>query len=437
MQKRIYMDYASLTPVDPRVLREMKRFSADGYANPSSIYKEGVAAMKAMEESRKKAADFLHAHPDELVFTSGGTEANGLALEGAARTAHRNGFEKPHLIISAIEHSSIIECADMMEKQGVEVTRLGIDSPGIASLDELKKAIRPNTFMVSIMTVNNEIGTIQPIREIAKIIRHAREHITKSRYPLFHTDAAQAALYEDLNVERLGVDLLTLDGSKAYGLRGIGALFVKRSTPIEPIIYGGGQERGLRSGTENVPAIAGFALALELAAKNREKEGKRVAALKNDFLMGLLKIRPNISVNGSRGFDDGPRVAGQSSVPLPKSVGFSDTFRNSFGEHVYCRGTKKNPPRQNPPQNPASPHILHVSIPGIDNEFFLFQLDAKGIAVSTKSSCLRDADESYVLKAIGADSKTSIRFSFGRWTKMSDIQSALEVVRSILAPVQP
>ncbi len=390
-----------MTPIDRRVLREMGRFSAPEFANPSSLYKEGVNARKALEESRKKVADFIRGHSDEIVFTSGGTEANGLALEGVARMAHGSGIEKPHFIISAIEHSSIIECANMMEKNGVEVTRLSVDSHGLISLDELKKAIKPNTVLVSIMTVNNEIGATQPIREIAKVIRHAKSEKAKevvsglsavgqrqsghdllSHYPIFHTDAAQAALYTDLNVEKLGVDLLTLDGSKVYGPRGIGALYAKRGTPIEPIIYGGGQERGMRSGTENVPAIAGFAKALELADIGRDKESKRIEELKSAFIQGLKKIREDISINGS----------------LAESI----------------------------------PHILNVSIPGIDNEFFLFQLDAKGIAVSTKSSCLRDEDESYVLKAIVADNKTSIRFSFGRFTKKSDIRQTLKAIQSLI-----
>ena len=394
MAKRIYLDYASLTPVDPRVLREMKRFSAPEFANPSSIYNEGVAAKKALEVARKSICEFIHAHSDEIVFTSGGTEANGLALEGAGRAALRAlgkaGMKgpKPHLIISAIEHSSIMECAAMLEKNGVEVTRLPVDKNGVVSLGELKKAIRLQTFMVSIMTVNNEIGSVQPIREIAKVIRDAKKQRSKEGnigpyYPLFHTDAAQAALYEDLNVEKLGVDLLTLDGSKVYGPRGIGALYVKRGTPVEPIIYGGGQERGLRSGTENLSGIAGFAKALEIARKSRAKEIIRVQALKEQFLRGLQGIRSDIIVNGN-----------QSAV--------------------------------------SSPHILSVSIPGIDNEFFVLQLDARDIACSTKSSCLRDAEESYVLKAIGADSRTSVRFSFGRWTKPRDVKKAILAISKIL-----
>lgn len=397
LNKRIYLDYASLTPVDPRVLREMKKFSAPKYANPSSLYLEGVAAKKVLLEGRKKVADFIHVHPDEIVFTSGGTEANNLALEGVVRTARMNGIEKPHIIISVIEHSSIIEVAKILEKYGCEVTLLAVDSFGIISLDELKKAIKPNTVLVSIMTVNNEIGSVQPIREIAKIIRDARKRVQgvqgptldKNSYPLFHTDATQAALYNELYVEKLGVDLLTLDGSKMYGPRGIGCLFVKRNTPIQPIILGGGQESGMRSGTENTPAIMGFAKALEIV-KIELFNKRTVEQLKNYrgiMIKGLKEIRADITVNGIL--------------------------------------STQNPSIQ-------SPHILNISIPGIDNEFFVLQLDAKGIACSTKSSCLRDEDESYVLKAIGANSRTSIRFSFGRWTTSKEIERTLKVIRKIL-----
>lgn len=395
-RKRIYLDYASLTPIDPRVVREVKKFSASKYANPSSWYKEGVDAKKAMESARKRVAESIRAHSDEIVFTSGGTEANNLAIMGVynavkeqwtrgeveGKGGNEHGEKRPHLIISNIEHSSIIEVADILERDGCEVTRLAVNSEGIISLDELKKAIKPSTFLVSIMTVNNEIGTIQPIREIAKVIRHAR----KDKYPIFHTDAAQAVSVVQVNMENLGVDLLTLDGSKIYGPRGIGMLYVKRNTPIKPIVFGGGQESGMRSGTENLPSIMGFAKAVELIVREREVSSEqKIDSLRNLMIIGLNKIDPNSTVNGP-----------------------SDSTR-------------------------VSRNILNISIPNIDNEFFVLQLDAKGIACSTKSSCLRDADESYVLKAIGAKSDESVRFSFGRWTKKRDVKRVLAVIKSIVS----
>ena len=387
MSKRIYLDYASLAPIDPRVSREMKRYSGGEYANPSSLYKEGVAAKKALEAGRAYLGAFIHAHRDEIVFTSGGTEANALAIEGVLKAAHRKVIARPHLIISNVEHSTVMENAIIAERIGCEVTRLAVDRNGLVSLDDLKAAIKPSTTLISIMAVNNEVGTIQPIREMAKVIRQWKKGtgIVSAPYPLFHADASQGLLYQDLNVEQLGVDLLALDSSKAYGPRGVGALFVRRGTPIEPIIFGGGQERGLRSGTENLPGIMGFAKALEIAAAERERETERIRSLKGYFLAGLKKIRPDIRVN--------PEVKDNITI---------------------------------------SPHILSVSIPGIDNELFVLRLDACGVAVSTKSSCLRDADESYVLKAIGIDSRTAVRFSFGRSTRRPDLNKALVAVAKAL-----
>ncbi|HEX7724371.1 MAG TPA: cysteine desulfurase family protein [Candidatus Paceibacterota bacterium] len=398
---RIYLDYASLTPIDARVVREMKYYSTVEFANPSSLYREGVAAKRVLADGRTRIAAAIHAHADEIVFTSGGTEANGLALEGAGRAAYRvlaqplGPQAKVHLVTTNIEHSSVRETVDMLGTHGVEITRIPVGSNGIINLDDLKKAIKPNTYMVSIMTVNNEIGTVQPIRDIAKVIRHAREHImpkqadgARSRYPLLHADAAQAAAYFNLNVEQLGVDLMTLDAGKVYGPRGMGALYIKRGTSIEPIVYGGGQERGLRSGTENIPAIMGFAKALELAAEERVEEVARVQALKEQFYAGLKEIAPQAVLN-------------------PAALEFASPD--------------------------LAPNILNISIPGIDNEFFVLRLDAQGIAISTKSSCLRDEDESYVLRAIGADSKTSVRISFGRWTEKRHVRKVLKVIKKIMS----
>lgn len=374
---RIYLDYASLTPIDRRVLRELKKYSSIKYANPSSWHKEGVFAKSAMNDSRKRVADFIHAHIDEIIFTGGGTEANNLALLGPIDYLHSKGIEYKdmHVLVSEIEHSSVLECATELKRRGVQVDFIGVDSSGVVRLDDLKNKIKANTIIVSVMTVNNETGVVQPIREIAKIVRHAKN-------PLFHTDAAQAACFQELNVERLGVDLLTIDGSKIYGPRGIGALYIRRNTPIEPIIFGGGQEKGMRSSTENIPAIMGFAKALDIIKSIYVRENARIGVLRDYFIEGLKIIRSDIVIHG--------------------------------------QGTE------------VSPHIANISIPGIDNEFLLLQLDASGIACSTKSSCLRDIDESYALKAMGADSKTSIRFSFGRWTKERHLKKTLKIIKKLL-----
>lgn len=382
-KKRIYLDYASMTPVDSLVLAVMKRYSCNEYANPSSWYKEGVEAKKILEGARKSVAESIGALPDEIIFTGGGTEANNIAIFGVVEAARKNSIEYKdmHMITSVIEHSSVLECFNRLESFGVQVDFVSVDKNGVVLLDELKKKIRSNTILVSIMMVNNEIGSVQPLREIAKIIRRANnENI------IFHTDASQAYLYNEMNVAKLGVDLLTLDGSKVYGPRGVGALYIKRDTNIVSTIFGGGQEKGLRSGTENIASIAGLAKALEIAKNERgddtgpSGEIKRIGDLRMQFIQGLKSIRSDITVNGDH----------------------------------------------------SSPHIVNVSIPNIDNEFFVLQLDAKGVACSTKSSCLRDEDESYVLRAIGANSGESVRFSFGRYTKSSDVKKVLGIIRRIL-----
>ncbi len=371
--KTIYLDYASLTPIDKGVSKYMKKYETEEYMNPSAIYSSGVMAKKVLKESREKIAQALHAHADEVIFTGSGTEANNLALNWVPAGKH--------IIVSVIEHSSIIETARALEKKGVKVSYISVDKNGLINLDEFKKALRPETVLVSIMTVNNEIGTIQPIQEIAKIIRHARKN-NNSIYPIFHTDACQAGLVP-LYVEKLGVDLLTLDSHKIYGPRGIGLLYVQRGTNLQPIIHGGGQQKGLRSGTENIPGIAGLAFALEISEKIRNKEFARLTELKNFFIKELIKLNPKISINGQ-------------------------------------------------PEN-TSPHILNISIPDIDNEFLVLQLDTKGIECSTKSACLHNEDESYVLKSIGADSRKSVRFSFGRRTTKNDLKFVIKTLKELIS----
>ncbi len=350
---RIYLDYASLTPIDKDVVKVMNKYHSMEYMNPSSLYISGVASKKALLDARTRIAKILHAHPDEIIFTSGGTESNRLILESV---------ENKNIIISAIEHSSIIN--------NTHAVHISVDKSGIIDFKALEKSITAETKLVSIMLVNNEIGVIEPIHEIAKIIRHIRK-INNSIYPLLHTDACQA-LYQPLHVEKLGVDLVTLDGMKMYGPRGVGMLYVRRGTvKIE------------RQGTENIPGIMGFAQALEQVDKIRDKEVRRLRELKKYFMDGLVKINPDIKVNGNL-----------------------DT---------------------------SSPHILNVAIPNIDNEFFVLQLDAKGIECSTKSACLIDTDESYVMKAIGADSKKSVRFSFGRYTTKGELKKTLKIIAKVLS----
>ena len=353
---RIYLDYASLTPIDKGVMREMKKYSNGEFTNPSSLYASGTKAKKAVEDAKIRIAKVLHAHPDEILFNSGGTESNNLVF---------NNFTDKKVIISAIEHSSIIRDNNLSKN----VLKIPVDVNGIIDLEFLKENISADTAIVSVMMVNNEIGSIQPIHDIVKIVRDANKKFGTNI--LVHTDACQAPAHLPLYVEKLGVDLMSLDGHKMYGPRGVGMLYVKRgSLNIE------------RSGTENVPGIMGLAYAMELIEKKREKETIRIAELKAYFINELQKINPVITVNG--GLDN------------------------------------------------VSPHILNISIPNIDSEFFILQLDAKGIECSTKSACLRDEDESYVLKAIGSNSHNSVRFSFGRDTSKGDLKKVFGAVGKIL-----
>jgi len=348
---RIYLDYASLTPIDKGVFKEMNRYSSGEYANPSSLYLSGVNSYKAIQDAKSRISKVLHSHPDEIYFTSGGTESNNLVFKN---------YTTKEMMVSEIEHSSISQHG---------AVRIPVDSNGLIDLEYLRKKLSKDIRIVSVMLVNNEIGTIQPVHEVVKIVREFNK--LNSTSILVHTDACQALVHLPLHVEKLGVDLMSLDGHKMYGPRGVGMLYAKR-----------GSLDILRGGTDNVPGIMGFSYAMDLVEKKREKETKRVAELKDFFVSKLKDINPQIQVNGS----------------LENSV----------------------------------PSILNVSIPNIDSEFFILQLDAKGIECSTKSACLRDEDESYVLKAIGAKSNNSVRFSFGRDTSMRELKKTLGVIKQIL-----
>jgi cysteine desulfurase len=388
--KRIYLDYASLTPVDKRVQKEIKKYSGVEYGNPSALYASAVSAKNAIANARTRVAEVLHAHADEIFFTASGTEANNIALRAFGTAAH-GSQTGAHIVVSSIEHSSIIETARALEKKGNKVTYISVNSNGLVDLENFKKSLTPETILVSVMLVNNEVGTIEPIQDIAKIVRDFRKK-NNSVFPLLHTDACQASLLP-LHVEKLGVDLITLDGHKIYGPRGVGMLYIRRSVlvglKIEPVITGGGQEKGLRSGTENVPGIMGFALALERTDALREKESRRLSALRTYFIDELKKKIPQAKVNGVN----------------------ENPVHNGATGGLY---------------ELTSPHIVNVSIPGIDNEFFVLKLDAKGIECSTKSACLKDEDESYVLRAMDLDSSSSIRFSFGRETTKNDLKKVIK-----------
>ncbi len=394
--RRIYLDHAAVTPVDRRVQKIIKKVSRQFYANPSSIHREGVEASRVVAKARATIASLMRAHPDEIIFTGSGTEANNLAIFGAYDT-----MQNLHIVTSVIEHPSVLEPIRHLERKGVKVTYVGVDEKGIIDPKEVKKAITDETFLVSLMMVNNEVGTIQPLREIAKIVRHVRkdredrkEHNKRDNYDsreiFFHTDASQAPAHIPIDTQLIGADMITLDSHKVYGPRGVGMLWVKRSVHIEPIIFGGKQERGLRSATENVPGIAGFAVALELCAPLREKESLRLGRLRDFFLTEIKTNFPDAVLNGSENFSE--------SIPSIINISF-------LGADL-----------------------------GADNEFLLLQLDAHGIACSTRSSCLKDDPGSYVLKAMGLSEsaqRSALRFSMGRGTKKRHIKRLIKTLKKL------
>lgn len=391
--KIIYLDHASATPVDEEVASLTSLYQKKFYSNPSSIHKSGIQAKKIMEEGRANIARLINAHPDEIIFTGSGTESVSLAILGLVG-AH-NGQDKPHIITSEIEHPAVIENCKMLEKTGrASVTYLSVDENGIIDPKLLQKNLRKNTLLVSIMYANNEIGTIQNIRELAKEIRHFRKN-NKSTLPYFHTDACQAMNYlETSNVEKLGIDLLSFNSSKIYGPKGIAVLYKKRNIKLRPLYFGGGQEQGLRSGTENVAQIAGFALALSKTEKIKEKESQRLLKLRD---YGIKKI-----------------------LDLSKTSGYKITLN----------GNSKN----------RLPNNINISINDISSELLVIELDAKGIEVSSRSACKSDSpDESIVISAlrraqgIRQDSTDgSLRISLGRQTKREDLDKLTSSLKTIL-----
>ncbi len=395
MSKRIYLDHAAATPLDGEVHEAMKPFLSGAYGNPSGIHQEGVLARKAIEGAREVIAKILDGHADEIIFTGSATESVNLAIVGSVRAWEATHPGKtPHIIVSTVEHDAVLEPVSVLEHAGVRVTRVGVNVEGVINLEELKNALTMETVLVSVMHANNEIGTIQPIEEIAKIIRKwKKEHrgvirTEKSegdaRYPLFHTDACQAANYCALRIPKLGVDLMTLNAAKVYGPKGIGLLYALRGVPLTPMIIGGHQERGRRAGTENVSGIIGFAHALHLAQVAREEESLRLSAIRDAGFALLEKITPHLVVNGSK------------TLRLPNNINFS--------------------------------------IKGVDHEFLALALDARGFAVATKSACNElDAETSHVLESLGGENKSGIRLSLGRSTTLADIEAFAEALKEILA----
>lgn len=385
----IYLDYAASTPVDPAVLKVMRPYFSMAFGNPSSLYKQGVEAREAIESSRKKIAGVVGARISEIIFTAGGTESCNLAIFGAARKYKPAKKFRPHIVSCAIEHHAVLGPIKTLTEEGFEATILPVDKNGLVNSKELLKAIRPETILVSIMYANNEIGAIEPVAEIAGLIRQNNRERRQKHLPeiIFHTDACQAAGSLDLNINRLGVDLMSVNGSKIYGPKQIGFLFVRDGINLKPLIYGGGQERGLRSGTENVPGIVGLAKALELSQKIRESENRRIGKLQHYFISRLVKL-PGVELNG----------------PKPGILRLANN--------------------------------INVTIKGVEGEALLLYLDSFNIAVSTGSACTTGkADPSHVLLALGRSplqSKSSIRMTLGKQTTKREIDYTLKVLKPLI-----
>jgi len=377
--REVYLDHAATTPLDPRVLEAMLPYLEGAYGNPSSFHTMGKQTKDAMDDARARIAAILHVRADEILFTSGGTESDNLAILGAARA---NAKEGKHLITSAFEHHAVLEAMIHLEKkEGFEVTYLRPDHHGLISVEQVMAAIRPDTILVSIMYANNEIGTILPIAEIGNAIQKHRT-AAKRAFPYLHTDACQATGALDLDVEKLHVDLLTINGSKMYGPKGIGALYVKRGIKLQPLQFGGAQERGIRPGTEHIAGIIGMARALELAQAKREAESHRLLPLRDMLVAGIRERIKKVRLNG------------HPTTRLPNNV--------------------------------------NISIMDIEGEALLLYLDASGVYASTGSACTSASlDPSHVILALGMPYEVahgSIRFTLGHATTKEDIEYVLEVL---------
>jgi len=378
---KIYLDHAATTPIAPEVFAAMEPYLKEYYGNPSSIYTLGQQAAQAISEAREKVANAIGAKEEEIIFTGGGSESDNTALKGAAFALKDKGR---HIITSKIEHPAILSTCQQLEKYfGFDITYLDVDNEGFVDPDDVKKALRDDTILVTIMMANNEIGTIEPIKEIARIV--------KERDVYFHTDAVQAVGQIPLDVNELGVDMLSMSSHKINGPKGVGALYVRKGVKILPLIAGGAQERNRRAGTENVAGIVGFGKAIELAAENLEENAAYLRNLRDRLINGIENNIDDVILNGPRG-----------EHRLPNNVNFS--FRYIEGESI------------------------------------LLNLDMLGIAASSGSACSSGSlDPSHVLLAIGHSHETahgSIRFSLGKGNNEKEIDYVLEVVPGIIKKIR-
>jgi cysteine desulfurase len=375
MEKVIYLDHASTTPADPEVVEVMRPWFGEEFGNPSTVYSLGLTAAEAVQRARESVADALGAEPEEIYFTSGGTESDNWAVLGTADAQIKKGR---HLITSAVEHHAVLETMEFLEKRGYEFTRVPVDGGGLVDPEEVRKAIRPDTVLVSVMHANNEVGTIQPLADIGRVAREAGV--------LFHTDAVQTAGKLPLDVNELGVDMLSLSGHKFYGPKGVGVMYLRKRARITPLLHGGAQERNRRAGTHNVPGIVGLAKALEISRSRMTEDSVREAELRDRLWEGLRYNIVGIHLNGHP----------------------TERLANN----------------------------LNVRLDGIEGESMILMLDMEGICVSSGSACTTGSLEpSHVLLALGIPAEHahgSLRVTLGRSTTVDDIDHFIDVFPPIV-----
>lgn len=374
-KKLIYLDNAATTAILPEVLDKMMPYLTEYYGNPSSVYGLAGVSKEAIDKSRKTIADFIGAKENEIYFTAGGSESDNWAIKSAALAKKAKG---KHIITTKIEHHAVLHTCEFLEKNGYEVSYIDVDEDGVVKLDELKKAIRPDTILISVMFANNEIGSIQPIKEIGRI--------AKENGILFHTDAVQAFGHLRINVDELNIDMLSASGHKFHGPKGAGIMYIRNSVKLEPLIHGGAQERKRRAGTHNVPGIVGMGAAIELADKNLEANAEKEIAIRDHLIERVMKEIPHVKLNGHK------------TNRLPNNANFSFSF--------------------------------------IEGESMLMMLDAKGICCSSGSACTSGSlDPSHVLLAIGLPHEIahgSLRVSMSEETTMEDIDYLVDNLKAIV-----
>lgn len=375
----IYMDHSATSPVDPEVFEAMKPYFVDSFGNASTLYSLGREGKQAMEAARIEVASLINAEPKEIIFTSGGTESDNLAIKGTAYKLKNKGN---HIITTNIEHPAVDETCKYLEKKGFKVTYLPVGEDGIIKVDDLKAAITDETILITVMHANNEIGTIQPIEEIGKIASEKKIY--------FHTDAVQTVGKIPVDVKKMNVDMLSLSSHKLYGPKGVGALYIKKGVRIEPLLHGGGHERGLRPGTENVAGIVGLGKACSIAKVSQETDAQKLTTLRNKLVDGVLNSIEDSYLNGDR------------TKRLPNNANFRFT--------------------------------------GIEGESLILHLDTKGIAASTGSACSSTKLEaSHVLTAIGlkeVEAHGSLRISLGHENTEEDIEYAIKAINEVVAQLR-